>query len=245
MAPSPPADSPFAVVTDSLLRDEPARTYRVAIGYPQIRRTSGAPLAPALQAVNAAIRDSVDALADDFRPEGPPPGADAPVYPVEVDGSTPRTWVSDDAFSALVEVYAYTGGAHGNTYFLPLTFNLATGEAVGPADLFAEGTPWADTLAARVERDVVRQLGGRGGLFADGLDPIRGGRVDLTLGPDSLMVHIPPYQLSSYASGSFHVGVPLAAVAPFARPGGLLARVVGGPALQAPPASSDRTLGAD
>jgi hypothetical protein len=245
MAPSPPADSPFAVVTDSLLRDEPARTYRVAIGYPQIRRTSGEPLAPALQAVNAAIRDSVDALADDFRPEGPPPGADAPVYPVEVDGSTPRTWVSDDAFSALVEVYAYTGGAHGNTYFLPLTFNLATGEAVGPADLFAEGTPWADTLAARVERDVVRQLGGRGDLFVDGLDPIRGGRVDLTLGPDSLAVHVPPYQLSSYASGPFHVGVPLAAVSTYARPGGLLARVMGGPAVQAPPASPDRTLGDD
>lgn len=239
--PSPPAGPSLTVATDSLLRDEPGLTYRVAIGYPQIRGTAGEPMAPALRAVNAAIRDSVEALADDFRPEAPPPGAGPPQYPVEVDGGTPRAWISDDAFSALVEVYAYTGGAHGNTFFLPLTFDLTTGAPVRPADLFADGTPWADTLAARVERGVLRQLGSRDALFAEGLAPIREGRVDLTLGPDSLTVHVPPYQLSSYASGAFHVGVPLADMAPFARPGGLLARLTGG-GVQAPPASPDRTL---
>ncbi|WP_179299770.1 DUF3298 and DUF4163 domain-containing protein [Rubrivirga marina] len=243
--PSPTSGPSLTVAVDSLLRDEPDLNYRVAIGYPQIRGTSGEPMAPALQAVNAAIRDTVEALADDFRPEAPPPGADAPHYPVEVDGGTPRSWISDDAFSALVEVYAYTGGAHGNTYFLPLTFDLTTGEAVRPADLFAEGTPWADTLAAHTERGVLRWLGDRGALFAEGLDPIREGRVDLTLDPDSLVVHVPPYQLSAYAAGSFHVGVPLSAVAPFARPGSVLARLTDGPAVQATDPSTSRTLRGD
>ena len=240
--PSPPTGPSLTVAVDSLLRDEPALTYRVAVGYPQIRGTSGAPMAPTLRAVNAAIRDSVEALADDFRPEPPPPGADAPSYPVEVDGGTPRSWISDDLFSALVEVYAYTGGAHGNTFFLPLTFDLTTGEAVRPADLFAPGTPWADTLAAYTERGVVQRLGDRGALFAEGLDPIRDGSVDLTLGPDSLTVHVPPYQLSSYASGSFHVGVPLRAVAPFARPGGVLARLTDRAPVQPSDPSPGRTL---
>ena len=243
--PSPPAGPSFTVAIDSLLRDEPALTYRVAIGYPQIHGLSGEPMAPTLQAVNAAIRDSVAALADDFRPETPPPGAEPPAYPVEVDGATPRSWISDDTFSALVEVYAYTGGAHGATYFLPLTYDLTTGEAVAPADLFAVGTPWADTLAAHVERGVVRQLGGRDAVYAEGFDSLREGRVDLTLGPDSVTVHVPPYQVSSYAAGSFHVGVPVGALAPFARAGGVLARLAGAPRVQGAEPSRDRTLSDD
>ena len=235
--PSPPTGPSLTVAVDSLLRDEPALTYRVAVGYPQIRGTSGAPMAPTLRAVNAAIRDSVEALADDFRPEPPPPGADAPSYPVEVDGGTPRSWISDDLFSALVEVYAYTGGAHGTSFFLPLTFDLRTGRAATAADLFADGTPWADTLAAYVERGALRQIAermeldgpeaARASFYAEGLDSIREGRVDVTLQADGVAVHVPPYQLSAYAAGSFHVLVPLDAAAPFARPGGLLARVAG------------------
>ena len=242
---SPPAGPSFTVAVDSLLRDEPARSYRVAIGYPQIRGMSGEPMARALQAVNAAIRDSVAALADDFRPEAPPPGADAPAFPVEVDGGTPRSWISDDTFSALVDVYAYTGGAHGNTYFLPLTYDLTTGDAVAPADLFAGGTPWADTLAAYVERGVVRQLSSREALFAQGLDQIRAGDVHLTLGPDSLTAHVPPYQLSAYAAGSFHVPIPVGALAPFARPGSVLARLLGAGRVQGAEPSRPRTSADD
>ena len=63
---APPPLPPGRVIeTDSLLRDEPARTYRVAIGYPQVGATDGQPLPATLQAANAAVRDTVAAFADD------------------------------------------------------------------------------------------------------------------------------------------------------------------------------------
>lgn len=223
--PSPEAPS-SSLRIDSLLRDEPDLRYTVRIGYPQIGSD-----APAIEVLNAAIRDSVEALADDFRPAEPPPEYYSPTTVVDVEGGTERTFLGDGVFSALVEVYAHTGGAHGNTFFLPLTFDLETGKPIAPADLFADGTAWGDTLADWTERGVLRQLSAmadgdaRQSFFAEGLDPIREGDVLATLGPDSLHVHIPPYQLSAYAAGSFDVGVPYSALARFARPGSALARL--------------------
>ena len=225
-SPAPPNAPAPTIRIDSLLRDEPDLRYTVRIGYPQVEGDGAA-----VDAINAAIRDTVAALADDFRPAEPPPEYDSPAYIVEVDGGTERTFVDDHVLSALIDVYAYTGGAHGNTFFLPLTYDLDTGEPVDPASLFAEGTAWGDTLAVWTERDVLRQLAAHGvgdarqSFFAEGLDPIRQGDVFATLGRDSLLVHIPPYQLSAYAAGSFSVGVPYGALRPMARPGSPLARL--------------------
>ena len=220
------------VEVETLTLSDPALRYAVAIGLPQLRATGGEPLAEAVVAANAVVRDSVRALAEDFRPEAPPDVQAA--YPVEVQGGPGRTFVSASVFSTLIDVYAYTGGAHGNTVFLPITLDLETGLPTAPRAWFREGTPWADTLAAHAERSVLAALAERLGttaesarrnLFADGLDDLRAGALDATLGADSLFVHVPPYQLSSYAAGSFEVAVPYAAVAPFARPGGVLARL--------------------
>ncbi len=230
-APAAPDAPAPAVRIDSLLRDEPALRYTVRIGYPQLEGDG-----PAATAVNAAIRDSVAALADDFRPAEPPPEYDSPAFVVKVDGRTERTFVDDRVLSTLVAVYAYTGGAHGNTFFLPLTYDLDAGAPVDPATLFADGTAWGDTLATWTERRVLRQLAAglgvppgeaRGAFYAEGLDPIRQGDVFATLGRDSLFVHIPPYQLSAYSAGSFDVGVPYRALRAMARPGSALARLAG------------------
>ena len=66
----------------------------------------------------------------------------------------------------------------------------------------------------------------RESFFAGGLDRIRAGEATVTMGRDSLRVHIPPYQLSAYAAGSFDIGVPYPVVRPMARPGSVLARRV-------------------
>ena len=184
-----------------------------------------------VRAVNAAIADSVAALADDFRPEPPPPGA-APTTSVRAEGATTQTTLSNVTFSALVEILVDAGGSEAVHYVLPLTFDLRTGRAMAPADLFVAGTPWADTLAAHVERGVLRQLAddegyrspeaAREALFADGLAPIREGRVDLTLEYAGVTVHVPPYQLSDVPT-AFRVTVPYRALRPFAPDDGLIA----------------------
>ena len=223
------APPPPPVRIDSLVWEEPDLRYTVRIGYPRLLLDGAA-----AARVNGAIRDSVAAFADAFRPAEPPPDYDAPAFAVTVEGG-PRgaVYQDDDVLSALVEVYAYTGGAHGNLFFLPLTYHLGTGEALRLGDLFETGGAFGDTLAAWTERGALRHLAAglgttpdeaRASFFADGLGPIREGDVFFTLGSDSLHVHVPPYQLSAYAAGAFHVGVPYRALAPFARPSTLPAR---------------------
>ncbi len=233
---APRVGASFTLATDSLVVRDSLLRYTVAIGYPQIRGSSGEPMSSTLRAVNAAIRDSVRALADDFRPEVAPPDDDSPAYVVDVQGGPERSFVSNEVVSVLVNVYAFTGGAHGSTVFLPLTYDLGTGRALAPADLFAPGTPWPDTLAAWAERAVVGEMArrlettpdsARASFFAGGLDSVRRGDVAVTMGRDSLRVHIPQAQLTPSVVGSFDVGVPYPAVRPFARPGSVLARRAG------------------
>ena len=226
------AGASFTIDTDSLvLADAPLR-YAVAVAYPQLRGSTGEPMSATLRAVNAAIRDSVQALADDFRPETPPPGR-RPDYPVEISGGPTRSFVSDDVLSVMVTVTTFTGGADGNLFFLPLTYDLRTGQALQASDLFEPGTPWPSLLADWAERGVLTRLASargvgidqaRAGFFAQGLDRIRAGEATVTMGRDSLRLHIPPYQLSSEAAGAFDVGVPYPAVREVARPRSVLAR---------------------
>lgn len=224
--------SAFTARADSLVEVDPSLRYSARIVYPQVE--ADGPLPPGAEAANAAIVDSVRALAAVFRPEPPPPGVSVAPYPVELEGDYDDVLLTDGLLSALVDLYAYTGGAHGTTFFLPLNLDLTTGRPIRLGDLFREGTPVGDTLAAHVERGVAQALAAQFGepieaarrsIYAAGLDDFRGGRFAFTLGPDALLVHVPPYQLAAYAAGSFSVPVPYAALRPFAEAGGPLARL--------------------
>ena len=228
-AETPAAGASFTVATDSLVARDSRLRYSVAVAYPQLRGSSGEPMSPALRAVNAAIRDTVAALARDFQPVAPPAGTLLD-YPVEVTGGVGRSFVSDHVLSALVRVQTFTGGAGRHTVLLPLTFDLRTGRAVAPSDLFAPGTPWADTLAGWAGRTVayrLRRASAPGDataaeFYPQGLGRLRAGDVAVTMGRDSLRVHVPPGQLSD-AGGAFDVGVPYPVVRPLARSGSVLA----------------------
>src|SRR5690606_24138780 len=115
---------------------EPATNYRVALGYPQI---DGADT-PAVRRINAAVRDALAAFAADLRPDPDAftgdPETDR-IFVGEAEGGLADTFLGGRIFSSRVDVYAYTGGAHGNLYSFPFTYDLATDEPVRLADLFA------------------------------------------------------------------------------------------------------------
>lgn len=207
---TPLPESPsYAVTVDSLRLDEPASDLRVAIGLPQIRPADEGRDTPLIRAVNAMLRDTVRALTNDLRPEPPPRGADP--TSLSASGGPSRMWLTDDGFSVLIEVAVSVADAPEVLVFLPLSVDLRTGTPVAPADLFQPGTPWADTLAAHVGREVSWQVEGRASFDPTGLAALREGRLALTLQPDGVTVHIAPFQLSSY-EGAFHVDVPTADV---------------------------------
>lgn len=209
-APAPEAAAEPVVVTDSLVRSEPAVNYRVAIGFPRIEGDER----PAARRVNAAVRDSVEAFAESLRPD---PGfftgdAEADrIYVGDADGGPARTFLGGRVFSSRVDVYAYTGGAHGNLYSFAFNYDLATGEPFGLGDLFLGGTAYLDTLAARTTERLVAARG-TGWMFDDAIPPDPAYFSLFTLGPDSLTVFFPPYAIAPYAAGPSEVSLPYAAL---------------------------------
>lgn len=212
----PPADpTPEVVPTvtlDSLVVAEPEINYRVAVAYPQIE----GPDTPAIGRINAAVRDSIEAFAAGIRPDPGDftgdPESDR-MFVGEAEGGPKAMFLQGRVFSSRVDVYAYTGGAHGNLFSFPFTYDLATGESVRLSDLFYGGTAYLDTLAAHVTERLVAKRG-TGWMFEDAIPPDPTYFAFFTLGADSLHVFFPPYAIAAYAAGPSEVAVPYTALEP-------------------------------
>ena len=154
----------------------------------------------------------VEAFAADLRPDPAAftgdPETDR-IFVGEAEGGPSDTFLGGRIFSSRVDVYAYTGGAHGNLYSFPFTYDLATGEPVRLEDLFAGGTAYLDTLAARVTERLVAERGS-GWMFEDEIPPDAAYFTVFTLGADSLTLFFPPYAIAAYAAGPSRVALPYA-----------------------------------
>lgn len=223
------------VQTDSLIVSVDSLRYTVRIGYPQVAGASGTVSAAQVAAANGAVRDSVAAFAEAFRPETAP-GPDASNFDIaEVEGGTEEAFLGGDLFSAVVWIYTFTGGAHGNTSPVAVNTDLRTGAALRLGDLFQAGTPWADTLSARADRALVAKARGtddpvsvdeaRATLEPEGYAPAAMPAVRFTLGADSLALHFEPYEVAYFAFGSTRVPVAYADLAAMLRPDGPAARL--------------------
>lgn len=227
----------FSVQTDSLTLSEAALNYTVAIGYPQITGSSATVPAETVARVNATIRDTVAAHAASFRPEqAPPPGEENSVmYTSEVSGGTDAVLLRGDMLSTLLSVYAFTGGAHGNTYFVPMTYDLRTGAAITLCEVFQPGTPWAEALSAYAGRALLAGLmaydpsatpaSAAGAFYAEGYDAAAMTHATFALGADSLTVQFAPYEVAAYAYGAPTVRIAYRDLEPFLKPAGPVERI--------------------
>lgn len=118
---------------------------------------------------------------------------------------------SEDVMSVVFQVYEFTGGAHGNTSYNTITYDLAADAVIALDDLFQSGSePFA--IIGPV---VVDELGERLGEMADvawieegsGENPANYQHFALTV--DSLVLYFPPYQIAPYAAGTQTVEIPL------------------------------------
>ena len=227
----------LALRTDSLTLSVDSLVFTVDIAYPQLTGASATVSAATVASVNAAIRDSVTALADGFRPAEAvaPEDRGSPQYTAEVSGSTGEEFLGSDVFSALVEVYAYTGGAHGNTFFHAVNRDLRTGAAISLGDLFRPDAPWADSLSAHARRALYAKLfendpdatpaSAAETFYKEGFDAAAMGHATFTLSADALTVHFVPYEVAYYAFGTTDVSVAYADLAPMLRRDGVTARL--------------------
>ena len=225
-APEPPAEPEpeppaLRVEIDSLTARDTTINYDIAVAYPKIAGSD----APAVARINRSIRDSLAAFATSLRPRPADftgtPEMDQMIIG-EAEGGPRRTFLSDRLFSSRVDVYAFTGGAHGNIFSFPLTYDLATGEAVRLGTLFRNGTAWRDTLAVLTTARLAAAQD-TSWLFEDQVPATSGTFAFFTLGADSLTVFFPPYAIAPYAAGAFEVTLPYTDLSPVLSPSGPVA----------------------
>jgi uncharacterized protein len=194
--------------------------------------------APAATKANQEIRGLVDRVVDTFRdqaaeyaagPSGNAPtashrgeeegGWEGPDWSLNLDYDTPHQ--TERYLAIPFTGYEYTGGAHGMPLILPLIIDLATGDQVAPAGLFAPGSRWLGRLSERC----LATLQGRELLSADeqwlreGTAPQAENYTLLFPGPDGLTVTFAPYSVAPYATGIQEVLIPYRDLAGLLNPG--------------------------
>ncbi|MEQ9618159.1 MAG: DUF3298 domain-containing protein [Deltaproteobacteria bacterium] len=137
-------------------------------------------------------------------------------------------YYSADLLSLSGEVFSYSGGAHGNTYFASKNYWIKDGRAVQLklSDLFLPNSKFIDTLSGLCINDLRKQKAGW----------VIGGEVRsfkeeelgvFALSPAGLVFAFAPYTVGSYAEGPYFVNVPFSELEGLIDPRGPLKQFVG------------------
>ncbi len=118
-------------------------------------------------------------------------------------------YYSQDLISLSGEVFSYTGGAHGNTYFVSLNYWIREGKAVklGLADLFMPNSGYVKVLSNYCVNDLRK----KGAAWIVNGEITAFQEKDLSvfaLSPDGITFAFAPYAVGSYAEGPYFVVIP-------------------------------------
>lgn len=123
------------------------------------------------------------------------------------------------------DIYEDTGGAHPNSTYKTLVFDL-NGNQVDLSDLFTSGSDYLTPIAAAAKAQVEQQVAATTGedatssmIFADGLTPKPENFANWVDDQGTLIIFIPPYQAAAYAAGAFEVRIPLSELTSILKPG--------------------------
>lgn len=202
--------------------EEVTDTYSIRVLYPNI------PNAEAQAAVDKVVEEVVgyfkgdiislinEAEAARIRQEGRP-------YELGVEY---KPYLSARTASFEFDIYLNTGGAHPNAFYRTLVLDKQ-GKEVALADLFVPEAPYLERLSSESYTRVLAELGERAGseVTPDMEETVRIGTSPspealqfFYLTDDALHLLFPPYQVASYAAGSFDIAIPLTALADILNP---------------------------
>lgn len=118
-------------------------------------------------------------------------------------------YYSNSLISLVGEVYSYTGGAHGNTYYISSNYSIKEGKAdlLKLSQLFNSGSDYLKVLSKYCINDLLLKKAGwieNGEITSFKEDEL--GVFAIT--PEGLKFAFAPYAVGPYAQGSFFVTVP-------------------------------------
>ena len=160
--------------------------------------------------LNRAVLDRIDRWFADRRSRDSPDwwaGLRERAMADEWQGSlwVETVWAEGEVVSLHVLDYAYTGGAHGMTSNGGWTF-VRDGNRWGTVllpDLFRPGSAWR----TRLSREAAARLRAAGASWVPDDPEVEDGRT-FTIAPGGLRLYFDPYEVGSYAEGTYVVWLP-------------------------------------
>ncbi len=208
-----------------------ARRLDISAEYPEL--SGGANAA----AFNQLVKTRVTAALADFRKQMAEMTAeDLKMLPAGannyIDIGYDVVYADDDLVSVTFSESTFAGGAHPNTNYFTINYDLKQGRELKLSDLFKPGARYLEAVSAYSTRDLrartdpesKENMGLAQDIFADGAKPTAENYARWNITKKGLMFTFDPYQVGPYAYGPQTVVIPYASLREIARPGGPLAK---------------------
>ena len=200
-------------VSDQQITDNTA-PFKIAIAYPQIN---------GLDAFNQKAKAIIDKEISDFKTNSL--ANDTAVKQVDPIGYAkyPREYdlnisydkgeIDNNIVSVVFNVYNFEGGAHGESYFIPLNYDIKNKKEIALADLFPNQKDYLQKISAYCTADLTKQLtkalGNLDGTdLAGGAGPVADNFQYFLINKNNIVFYFPQYQVAFGAAGSFKVTMP-------------------------------------
>lgn len=122
-------------------------------------------------------------------------------------------WNDGERLSILGIIYFYfSGAAHPNMGYLPLTYDLTTQTQITIRDLFQAGSGFENFLLDTCSTELIRR---DIGYFEESLSNDLMHYENFALTPSGIMIYFAPYHVASYAAGPQNILIPYASLTPY------------------------------
>lgn len=174
---------------------------------------------PALKVLNQQLADSAFALSSHFLQqisEQEKLDNYSPAHPMERSITYDIAYYDPPLISMTMNLWEYTGGAHGNYSFAPATIVLENGEPqwLQLKDIFTAGSDY-QSLIDRLGMAQLRQQQGTWAYEGMNTAPDLAEMATFTLLRKGLQLTFAPYQVGPYAAGAFKVLIPYQELLPY------------------------------
>jgi len=123
--------------------------------------------------------------------------------------------VDQDIVSVVFEEYAFEGGAHGSTIFIPLNYDIKTKKEIKLADLFSGQSGYLEKISEFCIEDLTKQMTNSGAIDMSGSDWIEEGAGPkdenysvFLINKNNIVFYFQQYQVAAGAAGDFKVVYP-------------------------------------
>ncbi len=136
-------------------------------------------------------------------------------------------YYSQELISFTGLVYSYTGGAHGNTYFVSSNYAVSNEESrlLKLADLFKKDSGYVKVLSDLIIKDLKRQKAGW--VVAGEIKSLKEDEIGpFALSPAGIQFAFAPYAVGSYAEGAYFVTINYESISSVIDPQGPLSKFI-------------------